>query len=90
MPSGRGARRDRVREVAGRRAGERLEPELAALAAATATTRSLNEWVGFAMSSLSSTSPTPSALASRGAGTSGVKPGPLSAPGGGVAGSRSA
>ena len=43
--------------------------------AATATTRSLNEWVGFAVSSFSHSSAMPSSSASRGAGTSGVKPG---------------
>jgi hypothetical protein len=47
-------------------------PNSLALAAATATTRSLNEWVGLARSSFRNTSPTPTALASRGAGTSGV------------------
>ncbi len=62
-------------------------PNSRAFAAAIATTRSLNECVGFARSSLSSTSPTPSACASRGAGTSGVNPGPLAASSGGVHGS---
>jgi hypothetical protein len=47
----------------------------------------LNECVGFEMSSLRKISPTPSAEASRGAGTSGVKPGLESIPSGASAGS---
>ena len=62
-------------------------PNSRAFAAAIATTRSLNECVGFERSSFSQTSPTPIADASRGAGTSGVKPGPLAASSGGSAGS---
>jgi hypothetical protein len=62
-------------------------PNSCAFAAATATTRSLKLWVGFEMSSLRKTSPTPSAEARRGAGTSGVKPGLDSSPSGGPAGS---
>ena len=54
-------------------------PSSAALAAATATTRSLNECVGFVWSSFRSSSPIPSAAASRGARTSGVQPGPPAA-----------
>ncbi len=65
-------------------------PNSVAFAAAIATTRSLKEWVGFARSSFRSTSPIPRALASRGAGTSGVIPGPVAASSGGSAGSRSA
>ncbi len=52
-----------------------VRPSSIAFAAATATTRSLNECVGFAVSSLSQSSPRPSASARRGAWTSGVKPG---------------
>ncbi len=65
-------------------------PNSIAFAAAIATTRSLNEWVGFERSSFSHTSPMPSACASLGAGTRGVIPGPLAASSGGIAGSRSA
>ena len=50
-------------------------PSSWAFAHATATTRSLNECVGFDVSSFSQTSDSPSADASRGAGTSGVNPG---------------
>jgi hypothetical protein len=50
-------------------------PSSCAFAQATATTRSLNEWVGFAVSSFSQSSPRPSLAASRGAATSGVQPG---------------
>ena len=48
------------------------KPSSFARASATATTRSLNECVGLAVSSLRWSSPTPSASASRGADTSGV------------------
>ena len=50
------------------------KPSSRAFASATATTRSLNECVGFAVSFFTSTSPTPSASASRGARWSGVSP----------------
>ena len=50
-------------------------PSSCALRAATATTRSLKECVGFAVSSFSHSSPIPSSSARRGAGTSGVRPG---------------
>ena len=50
------------------------KPSSRALASATDTTRSLNEWVGLAASFLTHTSPSPSASASRGARTSGVQP----------------
>src|SRR5204863_2073888 len=62
-------------------------PNSNAFAAATATTRSLNECVGLVWSSFRSTSPTPSADASRGAETSGVQPGAASPPGGVATGS---
>ena len=52
-----------------------VRPSSSAFAQATATTRSLNECVGLAVSSFSHSSPTPSADASRGAWTSGVSPG---------------
>src|SRR5579872_5166302 len=65
-------------------------PNSTAFAAATATTRSLNECVGFAESSFRKSSPTPSAPASLGAATSGVQPGEAAAPGGAAAGSSSA
>src|ERR671937_2037410 len=48
-------------------------PSSAALAAATPTTRSLNEWVGLVWSSFSQTSRTPTSSASLGAGSSGPK-----------------
>jgi hypothetical protein len=67
-----------------------LSPSSRAFAAAIATTRSLNEWVGFVWSSLSNTSPTPSSRASRGAGTSGVQPGPVCTSAGGATGSSAA
>ena len=62
-----GAGGDRIGEVARRRARERGQARLCAFAAATATTRSLNECVGFAVSSFSQSSPTPTVSASRGA-----------------------
>ena len=74
-PGGRGPRGDRVCEVAVDAHARVSIPNSAALAAATATTRSLNECVGFVWSSFSKTSPTPSARARRGAETSGVQPG---------------
>jgi len=52
-----------------------VRPRSTAFAAATATTRSLNECVGLAVSSFRKSSPMPSASARRGADTSGVKPG---------------
>jgi hypothetical protein len=51
------------------------KPSSRALASATATTLSLNEWVGFAASFLTHTSPNPSRSASRSARISGVSPG---------------
>ena len=78
---------DGVREVSGRGAGDRVEAELLRLrAVATATTRSLNECVGLAVSSLSQSSPTPIASASRGARTSGVSPGASRGSGGAATG----
>ena len=53
QPGGGGVRGDRVGEVAGGGAGDRVEAELlSARASATETTRSLNECVGFAVSFL--------------------------------------
>jgi hypothetical protein len=49
-------------------------PSSSARASATETTRSLNEWVGFAVSFLIHTSRNPSRSASRCARTSGVQP----------------
>jgi hypothetical protein len=66
------------------------KPNSCAIAVATATTRSLNECVGFERSSLRWSSRTPSWAARRGAGTSGVQPGPLAASDGGSAGSSGA
>ena len=65
-------------------------PSSCAFRAATATTRSLNECVGFAVSSFSQSSRTPTSAASRGAGTSGVKPGASRGSSGASTGSRSA
>ena len=62
-------------------------PSSAAFAAATATTRSLKECVGFVWSSFSNTSPTPTAPARRGALTSCVHPGPPIVLGGAAVGS---
>ena len=68
--------KDRVVAVAARKAQELgLTTLSCALRAATATTRSLKECVGFAVSSFSHSSRTPTASASLGAGTRGVKPG---------------
>ena len=67
-----------------------VRPSSIAFAAATATTRSLNECVGLAVSSLSQSSPTPSADASRGASTSGVRPGASRCSAGGATGSSGA
>src|SRR5215212_6989898 len=50
------------------------KPSSCALATATDTTRSLNEWVGLAASFLTQTSRRPIASASRGARISGVAP----------------
>jgi hypothetical protein len=50
------------------------KPSSIARASATDTTRSLNECVGFAVSFLIHTSPSPSRSASRSARTSGVQP----------------
>ncbi len=55
-----------------------LKPSWRALVRATETTRSLNEPVGLAVSSLIHSSPKPSSAASRSARTSGVKPAPRS------------
>ena len=55
-----------------------LKPSWRALVSATETTRSLNEPVGLAVSSLIHSSPRPSSAASRSARTSGVKPAPRS------------
>src|SRR5262249_59860967 len=54
-----------------------------------ATRGSLRGWGGLGWRSSSSPPPTPPASASRGAGTSGVQPGPLIASGGAAAGSKS-
>src|SRR5213078_1600480 len=63
-----------------------VRPSSCAFAAATATTRSLNECVGFAVSSFSQSSPTPTASASRGTRTSGVQPTGSRCSGGGATG----
>ena len=63
-----------------------VRPSSCAFAQATATTRSLNEWVGLAVSSLSQSSRTPTASARRGARTSGVSPGARRASAGGATG----
>ena len=55
-----------------------LKPSWRALVRATETTRSLNEPVGLAVSSLIHSSPSPSSAARRSARTSGVKPAPRS------------
>ena len=55
-----------------------LNPSWRALVRATDTTRSLNDPVGLAVSSLIHSSPRPSSAASRSARTSGVKPAPSS------------
>jgi hypothetical protein len=52
-----------------------VKPSSRAAARATPTTRSLNEWVGFALSSLTHRARIPSALARLSARTSGVQPG---------------
>ncbi len=67
-----------------------VRPSSIAFAAATATTRSLNECVGLAVSSFSQSSPSPSVSARRGAWTSGVKPGASRCSAGAATGSRSA
>ena len=68
-----------------------LKPSWRALVSATDTTRSLNEPVGFTVSFLTHTSPSPSSAASRSARTSGVKPAPRSTDGASIStGSRSA
>jgi hypothetical protein len=55
---------------------KRVNPSPRAAVRATETTRSLNEWVGLALSSLTHSGPrTPSAAASGPAETSGVSPG---------------
>ena len=53
----------------------RVKPSWRAAVSATETTRSLNEWVGLALSSLTQSSRMPSSSASRSARTSGVIPG---------------
>ena len=65
-------------------------PSSIALAQATATTRSLKECVGFAVSVLMKSSPMPSAAARRGAERSGVMPGARRGFAGAATGSRSA
>ena len=72
----------RVGKVSGRGAGYSVETSSCALATATATTRSLNEWVGFAASFFSQSSASrPSASARRSARASGVSPGSSGSPG---------
>ena len=53
----------------------RVKPSCLAAVSATETTRSLKEWVGFALSSLTHSDRIPSSAASRSARTSGVRPG---------------
>jgi hypothetical protein len=52
-----------------------VKPSSRAAASATATTRSLNEWVGFALSSLTHSARSPSSRPRLCARTSGVQPG---------------
>ena len=55
---------------------KRVKPSAWAAVSATETTRSLNEWVGLALSSLTQSGAVmPSSAASSGAATSGVRPG---------------
>ena len=67
-----------------------LKPSWRALVSATDTTRSLNDPVGLAVSSLIHSSPSPSSAASRSALTRGVNPAPRSTGLGSSTGSRSA
>ena len=67
-----------------------LNPSWRALVSATDTTRSLNEPVGLAVSSLIHSSPSPSSAASRSARTNGVNPAPRSTGAASATGSRSA
>src|SRR5688572_25294759 len=64
-----------------------LKPKSRALPSATATTRSLNEFVGFRVSSLSQSSPRPSSAPSRSARINGVHPAASAPPAGGSTGS---
>ena len=67
-----------------------LNPSWRALVSATDTTRSLNEPVGLAVSSLTHSSPRPSSAARRSARTRGVHPVPRSMGSGSDTGSRGA
>ncbi len=67
-----------------------LNPNSSAFDNATDVTRSLNEFVGFTVSFLIQSSPSPSSAASRSARTSGVNPAPRSTAGLRSVGSRSA
>ena len=93
-PPRRRARRPRSARLPVEEQASVVSPSSCALAVATATTRSLNECVGFAVSSFSQSSPTPSCLGEPvGARTSGVRPGASRCSAGGVdreAGRRSA
>src|SRR5262245_45913742 len=64
-----------------------LKPKSSALPSATATTRSLNEFVGLRVSSLSQRSVRPSSAPSRSARISGVQPAARAPPAGASAGS---
>ena len=66
-----------------------LNPSWRALVSATDTTRSLNDPVGLAVSSLIHNSPNPSSAASRSARTSGVNPAPRSTGAASATGNRS-
>ena len=88
MPLGGGARGDGVREVAGRGARERLEAELLRLRGGDGDDAVLERVRRVREVELQAAARRRRvALASRGAGTSGVKPGPLAASAGGAAGS---
>ena len=89
-PPRRRGRRRRPRGCRSRSTRASSKPSSCAFAAATATTRSLKECVGFAVSSFSQSSPRPSSSARRGARTSGVKPGASRGSAGAATGSRSA
>ncbi len=67
-----------------------LNPSWRALVSATETTRSLNEPVGLAVSSLIHNSPSPSSAAKRSARTKGVNPAPRSTGAASATGNRSA
>src|SRR6058998_33828 len=75
QPGARGVGGHRVRKVARRRAGRDLELNRKAAAMATATTRSLNDQVGFMVSFLMYREDKPNTRPNLAARSSGVKPG---------------